>query len=60
VNALKKLPLRFDGGEWTHSCGLFDPALDPASLALVRGSVIVAVRLAGLIDRPDDLIETPR
>jgi hypothetical protein len=60
VNALKKRPPRFGRDEWTHSLGLLDPMLDPTSLAFARASVIVRARSTGLIDRPGDLIETPR
>jgi hypothetical protein len=60
MNALKKPPARFDRDAWTHSYGLFDPTLDPTSLALAHVSVIAGVRAARLIDRPGNLIETPR
>jgi hypothetical protein len=60
VNALKKIPPRFDRDEWIHSSGLFDPTFDPTSLALAHVSVIAPVRSVGLIDRPGNLIETPR
>jgi hypothetical protein len=57
---LKKPSPRFDRDEWTYYFGLLDPTLDRTSLALAHASVIVFARPAGLIDRPGDLIETPR
>jgi hypothetical protein len=60
VNAFEKTPARFDRDEWTHYFGSLDPTLDPTSLALAHASVIAFARPTGLIDRPRDLIETPR
>jgi len=51
---------RFGRDEWTHYFGLAEPSLDPASLRLAHASVVGFARSTGLIDRPRDLIETPR
>jgi hypothetical protein len=51
---------RFNRDEWTYYFGLQDRLLDPTSLALVYASVVALARSKSLIDRPRDLIETPR
>jgi hypothetical protein len=51
---------RFGRDEWTHYFGMADPPLDPTSLALAYASVIALGRSKSLINRPRDLLETPR
>jgi hypothetical protein len=59
VNIMKSTR-RFNRDEWTYYFGLQDRPLDPTSLALACASVVVVARSKSLIDRPHDLIETPR
>jgi hypothetical protein len=51
---------RFNRDEWAYYFGLLDRLLDPTSLALVYASVVAIAPSKSLIDRPRDLIETPR
>jgi hypothetical protein len=51
---------RFGRDEWTDYFGLAQPSLDLASSRLAHASGVGLGRSTGLIDRPRDLIETPR
>src|SRR5436189_253891 len=59
LNIMKKTR-RSNRDEWTYYFGLQDRPLDSTSLALAYASVFALARSKSLIDRPHDLIETPR
>jgi len=45
---------------WDHFFGLRDPTLDLASAPLARASDVGRAHFGDLIDRPRELIETPK
>jgi hypothetical protein len=55
-----KMTRRSNRDETIYYFGLRDRPLDPTSLALAYASVIAPARSKSLIDRPHELIETPR
>jgi hypothetical protein len=55
-----KMTRRSNRDETIYYFGLRDRLLDPTSLALAYASVIAPARSKSLIDRPHELIETPR